>query len=78
MKEKTIATFTQKNYRLQLLELTFTANEFYYFDEKKVCKQTKWQVRLNRKIIDTSISEYTMRKLFAMYVQNIILQLKIY
>lgn len=55
-------------------------NENYYYKERifKGEINVKYQVRLNRKIIDTSISEYQMRKVFATYCQNIILQLKIY
>lgn len=77
MKEETIATYTTKNFRLQLLKLT-------NYDISKPREYIpgvpvyKYQVRMNRKIVQTSISEYTMRKLFAMYVQNQVLQLKIY
>lgn len=59
--------------------LTKDNENYYYYKTPNDCKKSitkKYQVRLNRKIIDTSISEYTMRKLFAMYVQNQILQLK--
>lgn len=58
-------------------------NENHYIVDPEYKKKysqykIKYQVRLNRKIIDTSISEYQMRKLFATYCQNIVLQLKIY
>lgn len=80
IKEKKICSFTQNGTRLQLIEITQcnkgittnTAGEPMCYD------MYKYQVRLNRKIIDTSISEYQMRKLFATYNQNIVLQLKIY
>lgn len=80
IKERKICSFTQPGNRLQLIELIYentgqdinTNGEVMYYDT------FKYQVRLNRKIIDTSISEYTMRKLFAEYCQNIVLQLKIY
>lgn len=75
-KEEKICSFTQKNYRLQMLKITYIQEvEPEYLD---LMITTKYQVRLNRKIIDTSISEYTMRKLFATYCKNIVLQLKIY
>ena len=77
MKEEKICSFTQKNYRLQLIKIT----SFDYPPElvgELARVIVKYQVRLNRKIIDTSISEYQMRKLFATYCQNIILKLKIY
>jgi len=77
MKERTIATYTTAKFRLQLLELT-EEPELNLFDPWNDKQIKKYQVRLNRKIIQTSISEYTMRKLFAMYVQNQVLQLKIY
>lgn len=77
MKERTIATYTTENVRLQLLELTYE-NSAYDEVARTSYNTFKYQVRMNRKIIQTSISEYTMRKLFAMYVQNHILQLKIY
>lgn len=77
MKEKTIATYTTDKFRLQLLKLTLYDIEKprEYIRGEPV---NKYQIRLNRKIIDTSISEYNMRKLFAMYVQNKVLKLKIY
>ena len=65
--EEKICTFTQNGTRLQLLRL----RPVDYSLEK-------YQVRLNRKVVKTSISEYEMRKLFAMMAQNIVLQLKIY
>lgn len=75
MKEEKIASFQQKKVRLQLIEITtrepITEKELPNFYKK-------YQIRLNRKVIDTSISEYTERKLFAQMVQNIVLQLKIY
>lgn len=69
IKEEKICSFTQKGKRIQLLQLII-------YDG--INSRSKYQVRLNRKVIETSISEYTMRKLFAQMVQNIVLQLKIY
>lgn len=77
VKEEKICSFTQKNYRLQLIKLTsWDYDPSIVGDLARVI--IKYQVRLNRKIIETSISEYQMRKLFAIYCQNIVLQLKIY
>ena len=80
IKEKKICSFTQNGTRLQLVELIYknaavtknTAGQPMAYD------LFKYQVRLNRKIISTSISEYNERKVFATYAQNIILLLKIY
>lgn len=72
MKETKICSYQAEKFRLQLLRITTQEEKI------NIPGTTKWQVRLNRKIIETSISEYTMRKLFAMYVQNNVLQLKIY
>lgn len=74
-KEEKICSFTQKGQRLQLKKigcLVFTTEGEYQ------CTEIKYQVCLNRKVIETSISEYQMRKVFATYCQNIVLQLKIY
>lgn len=68
-KEKKLAGLQQGKDRLQLLKMT---------EDPGYSNYIKYQVRLNRKVIKTSISEYTMRKLFATYAQNMILQLKIY
>lgn len=76
-KEQKIASFQQGKDKLQLLKLTEVL-EIPGDCEEPDYVDVRYQVRLNRKRIDTSLSEYTMRKLFAMYVQNIILQLKIY
>lgn len=80
MKEEKICSFTQKNNRLQLIKITKTCEEAHIFTvyENKDLPVYRYQVRLNRKIIKTSISEYECRKIFAVYAQNIILQLKIY
>lgn len=87
MAEKTIATYTTEKFRLQLLEITEKDEKSYYYklNEETGYKtkrvdgyKIKYQVRLNRKNVLTSISEYQIRKLFAMYVQNQVLQLKIY
>ena len=67
VKEQKICSFTQKDTRLQLVRINREDRGVF-----------RYQVRLNRKIIQTSISEYDMRKLFATYCQNIVLQLKIY
>ena len=81
MKEETIATYTTKNFRLQLLKLTSDKLEYNHFNQYQIPTtgyKMRYQVRLNRKVIKTSISEYTMRKLFAKYIQIQVLQLKIY
>lgn len=84
MTEKTIATYTTENFRLQLLEITTPIMQiahdenFKPYETEQYYYKKTYQVRLNRKIVKTSISEYQMRKLFAMYVQNQVLQLKIY
>lgn len=83
MKEKTIATYKTKNYRLQLVTKTEKFKETKLDQNLKPYKaetglvRMKYEIRLNRKIIKRSIWEYEMRKLFAVYVQNHILQLKI-
>lgn len=75
-KEEKICTFTQKGTRLQLIKITskdIQKDVLEYYRTGKVTNiWCKYQVRLNRKIIDTNISEYEMRKLFATYAQNII------
>ena len=53
-------------------------------DDLKLLKVTdgwgriRYTVRLNRKVQDSNVFEYPMRKLFASIATNIILQLKIY
>ena len=76
-KDKKICSFTQNGTRLQLIKIIYL-NEEQLKKGSIYADITKYQVRLNRKIINTSISEYQMRKLFAAYAQNIVLQLKIY
>ena len=76
MKERTIATYITNKFRLQLVEI----NYYSISDPKKYIPGVpafKYEVRLNRKIVKRSISGYEMRKLFAMYVQNQVLQQKI-
>ena len=70
-KEYKICSFTQKGKRLQLIKISI----IYLKPDGTECIVNKYQVRLNRKIIDTSMSEYTERKIFATYCQNIVLQL---
>ena len=75
MKEQKICSFTQKGTRLQLVKIAYLD----YPEEIELSDiQIQYQVRLNRKVIGTSKFEYQMRKLFATYAQNIVLQLKIY
>lgn len=78
--EKKISSFTQNGTRLQLLELTYkNAAVTTNTRGEPICYDIfKYQIRLNRKIIKTSISEYEVRKLFAQMVTNTVLQLKIY
>lgn len=76
-KQQKICTFSQNEYRLQLIRLSkieYAKNLDPYSSKLTI----RYQVLLNRKVISTSISEYAMRKLFATYCQNIVLQLKIY
>lgn len=79
-KEEKICSFTQKGTRLQLVKKIIPSEKkyFHYETQSYDYYTEKYEVRLNRKIIDTSLSEYTERKLFAQIVQNIVLQLKIY
>lgn len=72
-KEKQICKYQDNENKLELLRLSKLENRngINYLI-------THFQVRHNRKRIDTSISEYAMRKLFATMAQNIVLQLKIY
>lgn len=76
-KEKKLCSFTQKGTRLQLVQLNYysISNPKEYIPGVPAYK---YEIRLNRKIIKRSISEYEMRKVFATYAQNIVLQLKIY
>ena len=64
--EEKIASFSQKGTRINLLKVI--DGEY----------RVRYQVRLNRKVQKSSVFEYEMRKLFAMLVQNTVLQLKIY
>lgn len=66
---KKIASFSQHGTNLKLISID-------YFNG--IHSGRKYQVQLNRKVIKTSISEYECRKIFAVYTQNIVLQLKIY
>lgn len=78
IKEETLCSFNQKGVRLQLIKLTKTkiAESIYGKNEKMVI--SNYQVRLKRRVVHSSISEYNERKVFATYCQNIVLQLKIY
>lgn len=67
-KEEKICSFNQKGKRLQLIKIS----TIYLQPDGTESIINKYQVRLNRRIIDTSISEYTERKIFAIYCQNII------
>ena len=64
--EQNIETYSKKGTRINLLKVT---NK----DQK-----VKYQVRLNRRVKYTNTFEWEARKHFAIYVQNSILQLKIY
>lgn len=76
MKEEKIASFQQEKTRLQLLKIT--CDDIGTDGMPTDLSVIKYQLRLNRKIIGTSISEYAMRKVFATKVQNIVLQLKMF
>lgn len=80
-KEQTLCTFTQNGTRLQLVKVIFGAGVQFrkaIEDMGHIDRYIRYEVHLNRKIISKSISEYTERKVFATYIQNIVLQLKIY
>ena len=76
-KEKKICSFTQNGTRLQLVQVLVLNQEQLKMGSIYADK-TIYQVRLNRKVISSSISEYNERKVFATYAGNIVLQLKIY
>lgn len=86
VKEEKICSFTQNGTRLQLVKITtLEANETYIEGFKKgIIKPydtdytIKYQIRQNRKVIQTTLLEYQSRKQFAQMVTNIVLQLKIY
>lgn len=80
IKEKKICSFTQKSIRLQLVEMKIPSEKKYFDYETQAYEYytLRYEVRQNRKIIDRSLAEYPMRKVFAQMVQNIVLQLKIY
>lgn len=70
--EQKICSFTQNGTRLQLVRVQILGSDGL------PTSLERFQVRLNRKIVSSSISEYQERKVFATYCQNIVLQLKIY
>lgn len=76
-KEKKICSLTQNGTRLQLVQV-MVLNEQQLEIGSIYVEKTIYQVRQNRKIVSSSISEYNERKVFATYAQNIVLQLKIY
>lgn len=73
IKEEKICSFTQKGHRLQLLKTSINILGI----KGDIQPLIRYQVRLNRKVVNSSISEYQERKVFATYCQNIVLQLKI-
>lgn len=76
-KEEKICSLTQKGTRLQLIKIsTWDYDPEIVGDLARLIQ--RYQVRLNRKIVSSSISEYNERKIFATYAQNIVLQLKMY
>lgn len=77
VKERKICSFTQNNTRLQLVEIRIL-NEQQLSIGSLYYDKIIYQVRLNRRIIQKNTSEYAMRKVFASYCQNIVLQFKIY
>ena len=74
-KQEKLCSFTQKGQRLQLTKITTTV---IGYPSGQPIEKVMYVVNLNRKKQGSSISEYSMRKLFALMVQNIVLQLKIY
>ena len=74
MKTETLCHFSQDGYKLKLVRESKLVKTKLYPNAFKIT----YRVTLNRKIQGKSISEYTMRKLFALMSQNIVLQLKIY
>lgn len=75
VKEEKICSFSQEGKRLQLVKVI---TDGIYMPSGNIVPIIKYQVRLNRKIIDSNESEFCMRKTFAIYCQNIVLQLKIF
>lgn len=73
IKEEKLCSLTQKGTRLQLVKVS--KNSVY---KNEPYNYVLYQVRINRKVVDKSTSEYNERKVFATYAQNIVLQLKIY
>lgn len=67
-KERKIASFQQGKNKLQLLELTVLNSLGRPTDI------IKYQIRLNRKRLQTSNSENQLRKKFLIEIQNILLQ----
>lgn len=66
-KEKQILKYQDETNKLELIRLTTPSGG-----------TIKYQIRHNRKRLETTISEYQARRYFAQMTQNIVLQLKIY
>lgn len=71
-KEKTLLSYQSEGVRLQL------SQKCIYTDRNPQGFIIVYQIKKNRRVLDSSHSEYAMRRYFAQYVQNNVLQLKIY
>lgn len=74
MKTETLCHFKQDNYNLKLIKETSVFKDYAGISNIKII----YRVTLNRKNQGKSLYEYSMRKLFSLICQNIVLQLKIY
>lgn len=71
MKEKTLLSYQSEGYRLQMVQqcvYTYSNEEGYII---------VYKVKKNRRVLDTTRSEYAARRYFAQAVTNNVLQLKI-
>ena len=71
-KARTLLSYQSEGVRLQLIQ------NVIYTDRNDNGFIIVYQVMKNRRVLDSSHSEYAMRRAFAQYVQNNVLQLKIY
>lgn len=74
VKDEKLCSFTQKGYRLQLVEMRTL---IYSLDGDFEYTTPRYQIRENRKVVKTTLNLYQARKIFAQMVTNIVLQLKI-
>lgn len=79
IKEEKIATYTTKNQRIQLLKITFEAGvQFRTVIENDglIDYYTKYQIRINRKVIDTYKYESQASRKMASIITSELLQQK--